>query len=677
MKRALEQMFQKQAGEQQDASASVDRVIREIRGTIFALVSLFLLVALTSYIQLDSINILQGRIDQINNFAGIVGALVAEAILGSVGAPGYSAIFITATFALLVFVEKPIHTHLFKFIGVLLGTLLTAVTINLIFVESFPEASLWQGGWIGRHVGQFLRQYFNTGGAILMVAGGYLLTFILTTGLSLGGMARLVFDTREESEEDESEENFEADSDDEDEAGETAVVALSAAPQLEVVSASKPKRKKKAAAPAAVDGEEGADEQTQTQMAAAVPTNYEYREMLPFTGTYQTPSLRLLKTAENKVKRMSKGDLREKGELIVSHLQSFQINGVITAITEGPVLTTYEYKPAAGVKLSKIAALQDDLGVLLGTNQLRVIAPIPGKTVVGIEVPRPQSEIISLKEVLSQDGFMDKKLALPVALGKSTDGRPLFGDLAAMPHLLVAGATGSGKSVFMNSLIMSFLFRLSPQQLRMILIDPKMLEFAAFAGLPHLVADVITDNKVAINAMNWAVTEMDRRYALMAKTGSKNIESYNSKQRKAEDKIPLLVVVVDELADLMMSGGEMVEVAITRLAQKARASGIHLVIATQRPSAEVITGLIKANIPSRISFKVPSGIDSRTILDTSGAEGLMGRGDSLMITPGVPLRRIHGTYVTEEELERTVNFAKGGKKHTKHYISFAGKPQEE
>jgi DNA segregation ATPase FtsK/SpoIIIE, S-DNA-T family len=678
MKRALEQMFQKQAGEQQDASASVDRVVREIRGSIFALVSLFLLVALTSYIQLDSINILQGRIDQINNFAGIVGALVAEGILGSVGAPGYSIILLTATISLLVFVENPVHQHLFKFIGVLLGTLLTAVTINLIFVDSFPEVSLWQGGLVGRHVGAFLRQYFNTGGAILMVAGGYLLTFILTTGLSLGGMARLVFDSQEESE-DKEEQPFEAPSEDEDEAGEIAAATATVVPQLSVVSASKPKRKKKtiAATTEQAATEEDAEEQTQTQIAAAVPTNYEYREMIPYTGAYQTPSLRLLKTAENKVKRMSKADLKEKGEMIVSHLQSFQINGVITAITEGPVLTTYEFKPAAGVKLSKIAALQDDLGVVLGTNQLRVIAPIPGKTVVGIEVPRPQSEVISLKEVLSQDGFMDKKLALPVALGKSTDGRPLFGDLAAMPHLLVAGATGSGKSVFMNSLIMSFLFRLSPQQLRMILIDPKMLEFAAFAGLPHLVADVITDNKVAINAMNWAVTEMDRRYALMAKTGSKNIESYNSKQRKAEDKIPLLVVVVDELADLMMSGGEMVEVAITRLAQKARASGIHLVIATQRPSAEVITGLIKANIPSRISFKVPSGIDSRTILDTSGAEGLMGRGDSLMITPGIPLRRIHGTFVTEEELERTVNFAKGGKKHTKHYISFAGNPQED
>ena len=667
---ALELLFQRQVGEQEDAGLAVDRMAREIQGTVFALVALFLLVALTSYIELDTLNVLHGRLDQINNFAGIVGALVAEGVLGTVGAPGYVLVLLVAALSLGTFLEVPIKSHLFKIAGVFLGTVLTAITINLLFVQSFPETSLLQGGHIGRHVGQFLRQYFNTGGAILVVCGGYLVTFILTTGVSLGSLARSAFEARdtdnaeiepELTEEQESEE-------------EVSEEKPSGRPTLTLVTANTPAprkpRKPKVAAAAVASGE--SEEQGTVMAEASEPSVYEFREMIPATGAYQLPSLRLLKSAENKVKRLTKGELRDNGDMIVKHLESFQITGEITAITEGPVVTTYEYKPAAGVKLSKIANLQDDLGVVLGTNQLRVIAPIPGKTVVGIEVPRPQSETIALKDVMSQDGFYDKKLQLPVVLGKSTDGRPLFGDLAAMPHLLVAGATGSGKSVFMNSLIMSFLFRLTPQQLRMILIDPKMLEFAAFKGLPHLVTDVITDNKVAINAMNWAVTEMDRRYALMAKTGSKNLESYNSKQRNAKDKLPLLVVVVDELADLMMSGGEEVEISITRLAQKARASGIHLVIATQRPSAEVITGLIKANIPSRLSFKVPSGIDSRTVLDTSGAEELIGRGDSLMIQPGIPLRRMHGTFVTEEELARVVKYVKDGKNHSKNYISFAG-----
>ncbi len=660
------------ASDEADSSPSMDRVAREIQGSLFGLIAIFLLVALTSYIQLDSISIFQGRLDQIHNFAGIVGALLAEGILGSVGAPGYASILLVALFSLGTFLEIRIRDHFFKIAGVLLGVVLTAITINLMFVASFPEASLWQGGLVGRFVGHFLRQYFNTGGAILLVTGGYTLTFLLTTGISLGAIARTVFDNRTASEE---EEEFE-DEQEESTSEQSSVAADAGQPTASPVVVKMRKKPVKKTATVSDDSETESEEES-TQVAAT-PGVYEYREMIPFTASYQVPSLRLLKNAENKVKRLSKAELRANGEMIVQHLESFQITGEITAITEGPVVTTYEYKPAAGVKLSKIANLQDDLGVVLGTNQLRVIAPIPGKTVVGIEVPRPQSETISLKEVLSQKGFEDKKLLLPIALGKSTDGRPLFGDLAAMPHLLVAGATGSGKSVFMNSLIMSLLFRLSPQELRLILIDPKMLEFAAFAGLPHLVTDVITDNKIAINAMNWAVTEMDRRYALMAKTGSKNIDSYNSKMKSPKDRIPLLVVVVDELADLMMSGGEEVEVAITRLAQKARASGIHLVIATQRPSAEVVTGLIKANIPSRISFKVPSGIDSRTILDTSGAEELIGKGDSLMVQPGIPLRRIHGTFVTEEELARTVKFAKDGKNHSKFYISFAGsKPGSE
>ncbi len=681
-KLALELLFQRQVGEDEDSSLAMDRMSREIQGSLLALVALFLLVSLTSYIPLDSINISYGRWDQVNNFAGIVGALVAQWILGSVGAPGYSIIALVAGLSVAAFRNSPIQNHALKIIGVVLGTFLTALAVHLLFNDNSPEASLWQGGWVGHHLGGWLLQYFHGGGALLVVAGGYLVTFILTTGFSFGRLAQNLLESKEESEE-ELEDSFPSTSSRNESS--SSVPAAAQTVTLASVVPIAPKRSRKKSTPTASttatsEGEttvSSDDEVTELAEAPAAPSIYTFQPLIPFSGDYQLPSLRLMKSAENKVKRMTRGELREKGELICQHLESFQISGEITAITEGPVLTTYEYKPAAGVKLSKIAGLQDDLGVVLGTNQLRVIAPIPGKTVVGIEVPRAQSETIALKDILGEDAFFDKKLNLPVALGKSTDGRPMFADLAAMPHLLVAGSTGSGKSVFMNSLIMSLLYRLTPQQLRMILIDPKMLEFAAFSGLPHLVTDVITDNKIAINAMNWAVTEMERRYALMAKSGSKNIESYNSKMRSAQDKIPFLVVVVDELADLMMSGGQDVEIAITRLAQKARAAGIHLVLATQRPSTDVVTGLIKANIPSRIAFKVTSGIDSRTILDTSGAEGLMGRGDSLMVTPSAPLRRLHGTFVTEDELARVVKFVKQGRNHAKNYISFAGSREEE
>ncbi|NBW99395.1 DUF87 domain-containing protein [bacterium] len=304
---------------------------------------------------------------------------------------------------------------------------------------------------------------------------------------------------------------------------------------------------------------------------------------------------------------------------------------------------------------------------------MRIVAPIPGKTVVGIEVPRPQAETITLKELVSDKGFEDKKIRIPVVLGKATDGNPVYADLASMPHLLVAGQTGSGKSVFINSLIMSFLYRMSPHQLRLILVDPKMLELNVFDGLPHLITNVITDNGIAFNALSWAVMEMERRYGLIAATGSKNLDSYNEKQKRPEDKLPFIVIVVDELADVMMSGGEQVEIAITRLAQKARAAGIHLVIATQRPSTDVITGLIKANIPSRLAFKVPSGIDSRTVLDTSGAEELIGRGDCLMTRPAVPLQRMHGSFVTEDELKKVVKYCINGKDFSSNYIDFSGK----
>lgn len=677
LKLAWEYLFSQQEQNEDDASSSSDRLGREIKGCIFALLTLFELVALSSYISIDTFNLIAGRFDHILNLAGIVGASLGEAFLGTAGAAGYSVLLLTAWLCFRAFQGKSLRDSLYPILGTVLGTILTSISLYLLFTERQPEASLLQGGWLGKYAGSFLKHYFNTTGALLLIGFGYLITILLTTGLSVVSATSRLFasDSNEEAEEEE----------------ETPVRVKK--PKLKVIeeepseeegdeekpaAKKKPRAKKKTeakAAPAAgadgdtldtdsADGEDG---------EAGEPPVEGFQELVPFSGSYSLPSPRLLKHTDSGAKKLSRGEIKDNAKKLIEHLLSFQITGEVTAATQGPVLTTYEFKPSAGMKLSKIAALQDDLGIVMGTRELRIIAPIPGKTVVGIEVPRPQAETISLKDIISEKAFTDKKLKIPVAIGKATDGTAVCADLAAMPHLLVAGATGSGKSVFINTLITSFLYRLSPKELRLILVDPKMLELNVFDGLPHLITNVITNNNVAFNALSWAVEEMDRRYHLMAETGSKNIESYNSK-KSGDAKLPFIVIVVDELADLMMSGGQMVEVCITRLAQKARAAGIHLVLATQRPSTDVVTGLIKANIPSRISFKVPSGIDSRTVLDAGGAEDLIGRGDSLMVQPAAPMRRLHGCFVSEEELQRVVKNAIGGKNHTKNYIQFSDKP---
>lgn len=658
-------------------SPSSERMIREIKGSIFTLLSLFEFIALTSYIPIDSFNLFSGRIDHINNMGGIVGALVSEGFLGTVGIMGYTVILLTIWMAFTSFRGNSIRDNFPKMLGTILGTVLGAISCHLLFSETSPEASLLQGGMLGKTLGTFLQHFFNTTGALLLVGGGFVVTLILTTGVSLvNGVRRMFGETVNEEEEEETVEEVPVVK----EAKPTAAAkAKEAVASPEPKAKAKRSRKKKTAATEEPAGatlefdttpDAEIEEESKKADASAIKV-FQMSDLIPYTGSYDFPSLRLLKSDNGGAKKMSKGEIKETAQKLIEHLLSFQITGEITEASQGPVLTTYEFKPSAGIKLSKIAAIQEDLGIVLGTKELRIIAPIPGKTVVGIEVPRPQIETIPLKDCISDAEFNNKKIRLPIALGKTTAGQAVFGDLAAFPHLLVAGSTGSGKSVFVNSLIMSLIYRLSPQQMRMILIDPKMLELNAFDGLPHLVTNVITDNRIAFNALSWAVWEMDRRYQLMAKTGSKNLDSYNEKV-KGSDKLPFIVIVVDELADLMMSGGEAVEIAITRLAQKARAAGINMVIATQRPSTDVVTGLIKANIPSRLCFKVPSGIDSRTVLDTGGAEELIGRGDSLMIQPAVPLRRLHGTFVTEDELKRVVKAAIGGKDHSKNYIDFSG-----
>ena len=367
---------------------------------------------------------------------------------------------------------------------------------------------------------------------------------------------------------------------------------------------------------------------------------------------FSIPSLDLL---EKKNSRLSPNELnrnRPDEKFMEGILQDFGISGEIKKINNGPVVSLYEFEPAPGVKVSKIVNLSDDLARNTSSTSARV-AVIPGKNTVGIEIPNEKREDVSLREIISNDKFKSRDIKLPIALGKSISGIPIIGDLTSMPHLLIAGTTGSGKSVCINTIITSLLYKLSPELCKLILIDPKMLELSSYEGIPHLLTPVITDAKKATSALGWTVREMNNRYKLMSKVGVRNIDGYNEKHKL---KMPYIVVVVDEMSDLMLVAGKEIENYIQKLSQMARAAGIHIIMATQRPSVDVITGTIKANFPTRVSFQVSSKIDSRTILGEQGAEQLLGKGDMLFMSSANRIVRIHGPYVSEKEIEKISSF---------------------
>jgi DNA segregation ATPase FtsK/SpoIIIE, S-DNA-T family len=401
----------------------------------------------------------------------------------------------------------------------------------------------------------------------------------------------------------------------------------------------------------------------------------------------ELPPLSLLDESPVQVDNVSEDTLEFTSRLIERKLKDFGVEVKVVAAYPGPVITRYEIEPALGVKGSQIVNLSKDLNRALGTQALRVVETIPGKTCMGLEVPNPKRQMISLSEILTSQIYNSSHSLLTLALGKDISGQPMVADLAKMPHMLVAGTTGSGKSVGINAMILSLLFKAKPDEVRLILIDPKMLEMAMYEDIPHLLTPVVTDMKQASNALQWAVKEMDRRYKLMSKFGVRNLAGFNKKIMEAEEagthlfnpfsltpedpeplhKAPTIVIVIDELADLMMVVGKKLEELIARIAQKARAAGIHLILATQRPSVDVITGLIKANVPTRLSFQVSSRIDSRTILDQQGAESLLGMGDMLYMPPGTgqPMRA-HGAFVSDNEVQRVVDWLK--ERSTPNYI---------
>ncbi len=440
-------------------------------------------------------------------------------------------------------------------------------------------------------------------------------------------------------------------------------------------------------------------------------------------GNWKLPTIEFLRKPPKVEANVDRERLLQNSQILKQKFLDFGIDGEVTAVRPGPVITLYEFKPGPGVKVSRIAALADDLSMALSAQSVRILAPLPGKSVVGIEIPSDHRETVYMREFLQHPDFYGNKHSIPVVMGKDIGGQTYLSDLARMPHLLCAGQTGAGKSVFMNGLICSLLYRFTPDELRMILVDPKFIEFRAYQDIPHLLLPVVDDPHQAAIALKWAVREMERRYRILAKIGARNLASFNQKvdemgadvirdlllseeNQEGEEssnatanktgsdwieafepdetgaprvgKLPYIVVIIDELADLMMIAKKEVEVSIARIAQKARAAGIHLVIATQRPSTDVITGLIKANLPSRVSFQLASYVDSKTILDRAGAERLLGQGDMLFIPPGVSQSlRLHGAFVDDEEINKVTSFLKSqGKPAYRDEILLAGDDEE-
>jgi S-DNA-T family DNA segregation ATPase FtsK/SpoIIIE len=418
---------------------------------------------------------------------------------------------------------------------------------------------------------------------------------------------------------------------------------------------------------------------------------HEAQEELFANDRYRLPMISLLDEPKRREEPLDEGALHASSRILETKLADFGVAGRVVAVRPGPVITTFEFEPAAGVKVSRIVGLADDLAMALRAASVRILAPIPGKPVVGIEVSNPRRETVFIRELLESEAYRGAESHLPLALGKDTTGNAVASDLARMPHLLIAGATGTGKSVSMNAMILSILFKSSPRDVRMIMIDPKMLELSTYENVPHLLVPVVTDPRKAAAALHNMLREMDERYQLLHAKGVRNVDSYNraiaqggtpepddvdAEDADGEEDLEVappppprgglkhrhlsrIVVIIDELADLMMTVGREIEESITRLAQKARAAGIHLILATQRPSVDVITGLIKANFPARLSFQVTSRTDSRTILDAIGAERLLGQGDMLFLPPGTArVQRLHGAFVSDEEVHRVVDFIK-------------------
>ena len=660
-----------------------ERLTVEIKGMLMAAAGLFLLLALISFKSDDySFNTFSSD-HVVRNWGGKFGAQLSDLLLQLFGLASY-----TIPSALLYLAYRSLRFKEFRWkaykIAAFMGMLVTLSALfafNIEFTRFFGQ-QVPTGGGIGFKSAEILKRYLGAPGALLlllpMLAASIMVlsrfSFILYADWWINSVGDSWSRWREKRAVNRALSGEKKSDDTEGPVIRPLAVSIPAMPTAPL------KKEKK----------------RESDKLKPVQETFDF---VRNDGEFVTPPLSLLDTPPATERRIDKEALSMNARLLEKKLKDFGIDGEVVEICPGPVITMYEFSPGAGIKVSRIAGLADDLSMALQALAIRIVAPIPGKGVVGIELPNRDRETVFLKEIFASESFHKGKMKLPMALGKDIGGHPLVMDLARAPHLLVAGATGSGKSVAINTMILSLLYTATPKDVRLIMVDPKMLELSVYEGIPHLLLPVVTNPKKASLALKWAVEEMGRRYRHMADKGVRNIDSYNRElareQKEAAEMqasstvtveeveeqfdndeaaiqeflakeealdhqhMPYIVVIVDELADLMMVAGKDIEESIARLAQMARAAGIHLILATQRPSVDVITGLIKANFPSRISFQVSSKTDSRTILDCNGAESLLGMGDMLFLPPGTAkLIRSHGAFVSDAEVLRVVEFLK-------------------
>ena len=659
--------------QKQDASSgAVGFRLREAALILSLALAAYLLLSLWSYQPTDPGWSTTGADDFIANSGGIVGAWLADALLYGFGFPAYLSPLMLGFSGWLLFSwgkradsEDALHFWVLKMVGLLMALAAASGLSTLSLSLHAQLMPLGAGGVLGEVVGHGFEAVFGASGTSLLLLAVLLTGVTLFTGLSwlmvidrLGSVAMFV----------------------------TLYVGRWLREMRDELQARRTKQQREETF---LEQKEKLQHKAKVRIEPVLeqkaPSKREEKEkQVPLFETPDAPgmpALALLDMPQASKQGYSEEVLQALSRQVELKLKDFGVEVQVVEVQPGPVVTRFELQPAPGIKVSRISGLAKDLARALSVSSVRIVEVIPGKPVVGLEIPNESREIVRLREILAAEDYENSKSMLMMALGKDIAGRPVVANLEKMPHLLVAGTTGSGKSVAVNAMILSLLYKATPEQVRMIMVDPKMLELSVYEDIPHLLAPVVTDMKEAANALRWCVAEMERRYPLMAALGVRNIAGYNKKVKEAIERgepikdptidvepgevaptlepLPFIVVIVDELADMMMVVGKQVEELIARLAQKARASGIHLILATQRPSVDVITGLIKANIPTRMAFQVSSRIDSRTILDQMGAEQLLGQGDMLYLPPGSGLpERVHGAFVDDHEVHQVVDHLK-------------------
>ena len=586
----------------------------ELLGLILVLTSIALAIAFATYSPEDPSLIYGDNNFDIQNFFGIYGSNVADFLLQSFGLASFLIMLNFLFWGLNLIIKKELKRIILKLFLIVGYLVLGTVFIYQTFNNSFWLIDNGNSGFVGEIIYSFLKTWIPWIDSNYSVYGMLLLTitfFSISADINYKNLFLSLFSLFRNKKTINSEDDYNYKN---------------------------------------INTDEGIIEKPQQSFSFETENAKQTVKTLS-KSTFKLPEINYL---DKKLNRLSTSEIQKNlpdSSFMEKILLDFGIDGKIKTINNGPVVSLYEFEPAPGVKVSKIINLSEDLARNTSSTSARV-SVIPGKNTVGIEIPNEERESVTLKEIISNEKFQKRDIKLPIALGKSISGIPIVGDLTSMPHLLIAGTTGSGKSVCINTIIVSLLYKLNPDLCKFILIDPKMLELSTYEGIPHLLTPVITDAKKATSALSWTVKEMNSRYKLMSKVGVRNIDGYNTKHKL---KMPYIVVVVDEMSDLMLVAGKEIENYIQKLSQMARAAGIHIIMATQRPSVDVITGTIKANFPTRISFQVSSKIDSRTILGEQGAEQLLGKGDMLFMSSANKIIRIHGPYISEIEIEKIAN----------------------